>query len=111
MNYIDDINNVVPIYESFCEFLEMKPNAEKHEIIARMHTFYINEFVHPMNWTENIQLFKNHLRTRELFRTFLTIYMLYNPQLRMYKQEIINMQFNTPLFEEGFQLFSFISLK
>jgi len=105
MDYLDDRNNVLNIYESFCEYLETKPNAEKQEIIASLNTFYINENVNHVNWNENIRLLVSHERTRELFRTFLTIYVLRKPELRIYKQQIINMRFNTPLFEEGFEMF------
>ena len=111
MDYIDNVYNVLHIYHSFCEYLELKPNAEKHRIIARMRAFYINENVNPINWNENIQLLSIHEQTRELFRTFLTIYVIKNPDLRVYRQEIINMQFNTPLFEEGFELFNDYCLK
>ena len=101
-NFIDNTENVIRIYESYCEHLETFPNVEKHIIIVRMINYYDNidqDF-------DNIHLFIRHEQTRVMFRSFLTSYVISNPELIRHRNEIINLLFDKYLFQAGFELFS-----
>lgn len=102
------------IYLSFCDYLETKPHDEKHQIIIEMN-LYSNQVLNNTQFDENneieLQALRQHLRTEEKFRTFLACYRILNNTRETieYRQQILNMRFNTVLFEEGFELFNLLS--
>lgn len=102
--YIDNIENVLTIYEKFCEYLETKPTNEKQEIIERMNTYYNNR---NLDFYQHDNLVVRHEQSRILFRSFLTGYVILNPDLTIYKQEIVNMSFDSNLLEHAFEVFKY----
>jgi hypothetical protein len=108
MSYIDDINNIRKIYVNFCEYLDELPTDIKHIIIEQM-TNYGNDILNnrvPVYNVDNPQPFIQHEHVRVKFRSFLTGYVFGNPELRVYKEEIVNIQFNIEHFNEGFEIFN-----
>ena len=107
MNYLDDIENVRRIYVRFCEFLETMPNDEKHEFIQRM---YENPEIKrdmeiydmPLSYRDIQRFYENEW----MFGNFLYDYLRENPELQIYRDEIISMEFNPEQFEEGFEIFT-----
>lgn len=106
MNYLDDINNIQKIYINFCEYLEELPTDIKNTVIEQM-TNYGNDILNnriPVYNANNPQPFIRHEQFRIKFRSFLTGYVFGNPELRAYKEEIINTQFNIDHFNEGLDI-------
>lgn len=98
MRYIDDINNIRPIYITFCEYVESKTNTEKHALIRR---FLLLKSLQDNNVYTNRTTFKEQLRdadSRLLFRNFMKSYISLNTHLRVYEHQLINIEFDSLLF-------------
>lgn len=100
MRYIDDINNIRPIYITFCEYVESKSNTEKNALIRR---FLLLKSLQDNNVYTNRSTFKAQLRdadSRVLFRNFMQSYISLNPHLRVYEDQLINIKFDSVLFSQ-----------
>jgi hypothetical protein len=100
MRYIDDINNIRPIYITFCEYVESKSNTEKDALIRRF--LLLNDLRYNGLYT-NRTTFKAQLQdadSRLLFRNFMQSYISLNTHLRVYEDQLINIEFDSVLFSE-----------
>ena len=100
MRYIDDINNIRPIYITFCEYVESKSKTEKDALIRR---FLLLKSLRDNDIYTNRTTFKAHLRdvdSRLLFRNFMQAYIALHPHLLIYENQLINIEFDLALFRE-----------
>ena len=102
MNYLDDINNVRPIYIDICTQLEMMQYDDKIATFERI-TVYGNEILENVQFTgNNLDQLRIHLMTRELLRTLMTCYVIKNRILSPHRNAILDMQFNLELFQDEY---------
>lgn len=107
MKYIDDINNIRPIYILFCEYIASKPSNEKDELINRLLLLKSSYFIEQHNNRDIFRSYLKDIKTRSLFRNFIKIYISLNPNLVMYEEQLINMEFNSSLFKHELEELTF----
>ena len=102
IDYLLDMNNVLKIYERFCEYLETMNNDDKHDFKIRLYILYYAETYGDYPFTDNREEFEE---TNRMFANFLTNYVDENPELEIYRDEIINMRYDETLLYRGIELF------
>jgi hypothetical protein len=102
IDYLLDMNNVLKIYERFCEYLETMNNDDKLEFKIRLYILYYAETYGDYPFTDNREEFEE---TNRMFANFLTSYVDENPELEIYREEIINMRYDDTLLYRGTELF------
>lgn len=100
MRYIDDINNIRPIYINFCEYILSKSTPEKEKLIERMLLLNRDQFDDVYNTRTRFRAYMRDTQSITLFRDFIRAYIALNPRLVLYKEQLINIEFNPALFRE-----------
>jgi hypothetical protein len=88
--YLCDIDNIIKIYIRFCEFLETMDYDKKRKLISKLDysTFFCTN------------------EKNEEFVDFLREYVNENPDLEIYREEIISMRYDPNMFYEGVHIFN-----
>ena len=102
-DYICDIENVDIIYTRFCEFLETLNAAEKNYFIRRLQLSQDAERYSTFPYTD--EEYEEMKEADGMFVEFLTDYLDENPDLEIYRDEIINMRFDVTLYYRGTKIF------
>jgi hypothetical protein len=87
--YICDIENMMKIYIRFCEFLETMDYDKKRKLISKL---------------DYITFFCSNEENEE-FVDFLREYLNENPDLEIYREEIISMRYDPNMYYESLHIF------
>ena len=106
MYYLFTKTNVYSIYESFCEYLETLHTDSKDEFIHLLIDSYNDRrYSTPSRRNDTIEYLELLKEADRAFKNFLEDYVHENPELEIYREEIINMRFDYHDFHEGNKMF------
>ena len=106
MYYLFTRTNVLSIYESFCEYLETLHTDSKNEFIHLLIDAYNDRrYMTPSRSNDTIEYLELLKEADTAFKNFLEDYVHENPELEIYREEIINMYFDPSDLYEGELMF------
>jgi hypothetical protein len=101
--YLCDIENVVKIYIRFCEFLETMDYDQKRYFISKLDRS--NDSVRYSTFPYTNEEYEEFKEADTRFVDFLREYLDENPDLEIYREEIISMRYDPNMYYKGLLIF------